>query len=644
MKKLIPILVMIPVMTLIFISCEKDPITERRLDQEMIINNDLSSLARRMHLIEGGRLIPIVPVDHKPAVGALKSAVAPRYEIYLRAEVDPPSYEGKVLQASHIKIVGNNAFVTYNRQGEEYLGGVDVYDVSDIRNPSLIQSVIFPEKDISSIDIDPKGQGNNHFIYLTGAYNLQYHDLDLVTPAVVEKFIANQANQFMHLAEPRQYQDLPSYMGNDVRYNHEGNEAVYSTSGSGGGLTILNNGLRDPRFIPVEYARSIDLDDEWLVVFSAENNNSRLVVMDHDGEIVREIPTGGDHFDDEGKYLEAKSIVRLHNGLAFVAVGTGGMEVYDINSGNKVGSLPRPDILDDEKPLNYVSNGVSVHGDLVLVANGGSGVHIAWNDGTGEMASLGKFTFEYGSSANFIEARDNKIFVATGKGGLKILELVELEPTEPCETLWDRIVEHFPERENIHKEDHPAHSVAQDGLPGTIELLEDAPVYITFIHNGAGWHNQFGYYAYEKDNMPGNAEDLDKEIIYRYVNKDNNSDPRMIGERVRIGGDDHVFTAGTVIGFYIVADAIDPKTQQEREEPDGPRHIVYTTPEFNPDDVRKHVLFLEESCLEIVLGFEDMLDGSDEDFNDIIFSISNGDDEFGNQTNYALDITDLPIL
>ena len=642
MIKLRSIFLVVAVFAFIFTGCEKDPIEDRRLDEEMIINNDQGNLSGRMNLIEGGRLLPIMPVDHGPAVKSLKTTVAPRYEIYLRAEVDPPSHEGKVLQASHIKIVGNNAFVTYNRQGEEYLGGVDVYDVSDIRNPRLIQNVIFPEKDISSIDIDPAGQGNNHFIYLTGAYNLEYHDLDLVSPAVVEKFIANQANQFVHLAEPRQYHDLPSYMGNDVRYYHEGNEAVYATSGSGGGLTILNNGLRDPRYIPVEYARSIDLEGDRLVVFSAERNNSRLVVMDTDGEIIREIPTGGDHFDDDGKYLEAKSIVRLQDGLAFVAVGTGGMEVYDINSGDMVGSLPRPDILNEENPLNYVSNGVSVHGDLVLVANGGSGVHIAWNDGTGEMASLGRFTFEYGSSANFIEARDNKIFVATGKGGLKILELVELEPTEPCETLWERIVELFPERANIHEEDHPAHSVVQDGLPGTIELLEDAPVYITFIHNGAGWHNQFGYYAYHKDNMPETAEDLDKEIIYHYVNKNNVDDEvgREMGERVRLGGDDHDFKAGTVIGFYIVADGINPENLEERD----PRHIVYTTPEFNPDGVRKHVLFLEKSCLEIVLGFEDMLEGSDEDFNDIIFNISNGDDQFGNQTNYALDIPDLPVL
>jgi len=372
--------------------------------------------------------MPVVPVDSVGTLKGLKSeSLHPRYEIYLRAEVDPPVYEGKTLQASHIRIVGNNAFVTYNRQGPEYLGGVDVFDVSDIENPVLIQSVIFPEKDISSIDVDAQGTGNNNFIYLTGAYNPEYDQLGLGSPAVVERFNANKSNMFMHLEEPRQYKDLPSFAGNDVRFNHSGNQVVYITSGSHGGLTILNHGMQFVRYESILYARSIDTDGQHLVVYSAEDN--RLIVMNMDGDIQREITTGGEHFID-GKYLEAKSIVRLRGNLVFVAAGTGGMEVYDINSGARLGSLPRPvEFENADTPLNYVTNGVSVTEDFILVANGGSGIHIAELDDTKSniARSLGKFMFEQGTSANFIEARDNKVFVATGKGGLKILELVEIE-------------------------------------------------------------------------------------------------------------------------------------------------------------------------------------------------------------------------
>ena len=632
---------LLPALLIFLASCEKDPIEDRFRQDIMIIDEDLSRLALRVGKIEGGRLMPIYPVDFDGTLKSQKCDTPPkRYEIYLRAEVAPPVYKGKTLQASHIKIVGNNAFVTYNTRGEEFLGGVDVFDVTDIENPTLIQGVIFPEKDISSIDIDPLGAGNNNFIYLTGAYSPDINELGLRTPAVVERFIANKANQFKHIGEERNYFDLESYAGNDVRHYLHDENRIFVTSGSGGGLSIMGTDLTRRDYIPIPYARSIDTDGTRLVVYSAENN--RLIVMDMDGAVQREIETGGDHFVD-GKYLEAKSIVRLKGDLAFVAAGTGGMEVFNILTGEKTGSLPRPEVPQGaEFPLNYVTNGVSVNNNLILVANGGSGVHIAGHCDKEDIYSIGKFMFEYGSSANFIEARENKVFVATGIGGLKILEIVELEPSEPCATLWPNIVELFPERHSIHEEGHPAHELSAAGLPGTIELLEDGPVYITFIHNGAGWHNQFGYYAYHKDDVPTSPDELEKHIIYQYVNQNSNNEQRNQGERVRLGSDGKIFPAGTIIGFYIIADGWDPIAGKEREEEDI-RHIVYTTPEFNPGGVRKHVLFLEQSCLDIVLGFEDMLEKSDEDFNDIIFTISNGYDAWGNEHNQYLDKSGLPI-
>lgn len=636
---------LIPVLaaTLLFVAaCEKDPIDERMRQDEMIINNDLADLSKRVRVIEDGMLMPVYPVDFKGVATGLKSGQLPvHYEIYLRAEVDPPLSDGKTLQASHIKIVGNYAFVTYNYQGPEYRGGAEVYDVSDIRNPVLISEAIFPKMDISSIDIEPLGAGLNNFVFMTGASDPDIGELTLESAAVTERFIVNSANQFMHLPNPRQYYDMKSYAGNDVRYH---SNMVYATSGSEGGLTILNNGMNKLNEIEIPWARSVDTDGSHLVVFSATEDGSRIYVMDMNGNVITVIEAGGEHFED-GLYLQAKSMVRLHNDLIFAAVGTGGMEVFD-KSGSKLGSLPRPvEYLTADTPLNYVSNGVSVNENLVLVANGGSGVHIAEINEENQLTTLGKFMFEYGSSANFIEARDNKVFVATGKGGLKILEIVPIEPTEPCETLWDRIVELFPERGNIHLEDHPAHEISFEGLPGTIEITEDAPVYITFIHNGAGWHNSFGYYTYPAGSPPASPDDLELEIVYPYVNKyingPNAGQDRVMGDRIRLGGNEQVFEAGTVIGFYIIAQGWDPAGNQYSA---NPKHVVYTTPGFNPEGVRKHVLFLEEQCNNIVLGFEDMLEGSDEDFNDIIFSISNGDDGWGNETNHAIDSEGLPEL
>jgi hypothetical protein len=620
---------------IVITSCEKHPIEDIFNQDEMVINNDLNVLSKRVKINTDNNSLQIFPVDFISTTKSLKSAT--QYQIYLRAEVDPPVHEGRTLQASHIKIVDNYAYVTYNLKGPDYLGGVDIFDVSDIRNPLLISHATFPEKDISSVDVSPLGEGNNNFVYLAGARNLDFDQLELESPAVVERVIVNEANQFKHLDKVRSFYDLPGRTGNDVRYH---SEKVFATSGSDGGLTFLNNGLGMSKFVDIPYTRSVDTDGTNIVVYSAEN--SKLFVYDMEGNRKNEISTGGDHFFND-QYLEAKSIIRLKGDLVFVAAGTGGMEVYNINTGEKAGSLPRPvEYENADTPLNYVSNGVSLNDNLILVANGGSGIHIAEHYNSGEIGTIGKFMFEYGSSANFVEARDNKIFVATGKGGLKILEIVPVEPTETCETLWDRIVELFPETKSIHNSTHPSYDLSDMSLPGTIELTEDAPVYITFIHNGAGWHNSFGYYSYHKDNPPSSVEELialdAREIVYPYVNESANGQKRAMGERIRLGGD-MVFEEGTIIGFYIVAQGWD---RQLKKMVDG-IHTVYTNPAFNPGEDRKHVLFLEESCLDIVLGFEDMLKNGDEDFNDVILIISNGDDVFGNQTNYAIEKEGLPV-
>jgi hypothetical protein len=636
MKESWHFVVVVAAFILLLGSCEKDPVVERPGQEGIIINNNLSLLGKRVNITGGHQIVPLQPVEPATVAKGLKSGHLPvQFEIYLRAEVDAPLHDGKVLQASHIKIAGDHAYVSYNVKGPEYLGGVDIFDVSDIRNPVLVSNVIFPGKDINSIDVGGNGSGNH--VYLAGAANPGLNPSGLMSPALLERFILNSSYQFTETGDHPIHYDLPSYAGNDVRY-HTGN--IFATSGSGGGLSMVDNELDLTGFVNIPYARSVDADGDRLVVFSALE--SKLFVMDMAGGILREINAGGEHFEGD-QYLQAKSIVRLRDNLAFLAAGTGGMEVYNIDTGEKAGSLPRPvEYKKADIPLNYVTNGVSVHNNLILVANGGSGVHIAGLYDGNEIETIGKFMFENGSSANFVEALDNKIFVATGMGGLKILEIVQVEPTEPCETLWERIVELLPEKVNIHRSTHPSHDLSTAGLPGTVELIEDAPVYITFLHNGAGWQNSFGYYSYHKDDAPQTVEELIalgvKEIVYPYVNESANGVTREMGERIRLGGD-RVFEEGTIIGFYIVAQGWSRSRGQMVEG----IHTVYTTPGFNPGGVRKHVLFLEESCLEIVLGFEDALELSDEDFNDVIFIISNGDDAFGNQTNYAIAKEGLPV-
>ncbi len=638
-------------------SCEKDPIEDRIQQDDMIVNNNLSDLNKRVSKAPDDHVISIYPVEDNFRIKSTKrtksTAVSSNYILKLRAEVSPPvSENGTALQASHIKIAGDYAFVTYNVKGDKYLGGLDIFDISDISNPELINNAIFPSRDISSVDVEKLGSaGRNHFVYLTGAQEMGPSDkLGLNSSAVIEKYNLNDRNEFMHIEDGRQHYDLPGFAGNDVRYK---DGTVYATSGSSGGLSILGTGLNLLGFEAIDFARSVDIDGSRVAVFSADGGN--LHIMDvsvtgnpEDVQIseVAVINTGG------ASYPEAKSIVRIKDDFVFVALGDGGMKMYDINSGTLIGYLERPEILDDANPHNYVSNGVSVNDDLVFIANGGSGVHVAQLAGENEIVTVGRMMFEQGSSANFIESFDNKVFVATGLGGLKIIEIVHYdpgsgdlpvddvdpEPTIPCETLYDKIKSLFPERASIH-EGPQADLIGE--VPGTLRLKEKAPVFISFVHNGAGWDNSFGYYTYDADNPPASAEELQLNIIFPDA-KNHGDDKLAPGDRVRLGGPTVEFNANTVIGFFLVAKGWDPGQEKMVKG----IHNIYSDKQFNPEGAQKHVLFLEETCNDIVISFEDQLgtvgSGSDEDFNDMIFVVSNGDDEFGTQVNDAFDIEGLP--
>ncbi len=615
------------------VSCEKDPVESRFKQDEIIVNNNLFLLKKRVNKMHGDHVLPLYPVYFNDDTKSLKSeSVSNNYILKLRAEVSSPVYNNVKLQASHIKIVDNYAFVTYNVQGPEYLGGLDIFDVSDISNPALVSNVIFTSRDINSVDVEIVGSENNKYVYLTGAQNIDSDNPGLASPAVIERYLLKSSNNFGYADDPRQFYDLPSFAGNDVRYY---NGKVYATSGSSGGLSILTPQMTLEEYRAIPFARSVDVDDVRMAVFSADGG--RLHIIGNNNELV--IETGG------GSYPEAKSMARIKGDMVFAALNDQGMKMYDLNTGNLMGHIPRPVEYEYASvPQNYVSNGVSVVDDLILVANGGSGVYVSQLTENNSIVTIGSMMFEYGSSANFVEASDNKLFVATGLGGLKIIEIVKYdpdtgslptddidpEPTIICETLYDKIMDMFPDRESIHQ--GPQSDLIGD-IPGVLRLKEKAPVYITFIKDGAGWYNSLGYFAYDASNPPSTVNDLKKSIVFPNTKKYDGSE-LVTGDRVRIGGPTVEFNENTVIGFFLVAKGWD----EVRQMMIPGIYTLYSDKKFNPDNVQKHVMFLEETCNDIVVCFEDQLASwSDEDFDDLMFVVSNGDDEWGNQVNYAFD-------
>ena len=410
MKKLFIFLAALLITT---IGCKKTdeqssvPSSYSRASKDMLICNNRNALNERISLTYNSTayIFGDVAKTIKSGTGAKSSSVT----IQLIARLLPPEYNGEVLQASHVKIVDHYAYVTYNTQGPRYLGGVDIVDVSSPDDPELISSVLFinPEtnkgKDVNSVDVKfSPSATNNTLLWITGADETR-------DSAFAERYELNSTNQF-ESAQSVNF-SLKGYVGTDVRFY---NDKVYVTSGTGGGLTILDDQMKELSFLDIENARSVDV-----------NKDFEIALGGNPGHLYN--PGSWDHEIGGATDPDAKSILRLYNNFALVALGEEGLKCYDVSSDNPatvVSSLPRPAIPEGASPWDYVTNGVSVSDNgWVYIANGGGGLDIAQIDNDGQLTWMGNIDLL--ASVNFVEANGDYVFVARGTLGLKILKVTE---------------------------------------------------------------------------------------------------------------------------------------------------------------------------------------------------------------------------
>jgi len=153
-----------------------------------------------------------------------------------------------------------------------------------------------------------------------------------------------------------------------------------------------------------------------------------------------------------------------------------------------------------------------------------------------------------------------------------------------------------------------------DDSGSTISLTEEAEVFVTFIHEGAGYKNSFGYFTFDPNSPPQTADDVNEIIVFPNLSYPHLSN----GHRLSLG----TFPAGTHIGFFIAANGFwyDTGVKPSRVP------YYYSLQNLNPEDdpsLKQHlVLLYDEEVSEVILGFEDLpRTWGDNDFNDAVFSI-----------------------
>ena len=162
---------------------------------------------------------------------------------------------------------------------------------------------------------------------------------------------------------------------------------------------------------------------------------------------------------------------------------------------------------------------------------------------------------------------------------------------------------------------------------------DSADVWVTFIHEGAGYRNVLGFYTYKTGTTPATISAISSSmtIIFPNCSYSGSGGGLTSGDKVYIGR----FGPGITIGWFIVSNGFTGSTTGVG---DGVA-TLFSDPQLNPESnesLRRHnVLLVDPTSGKTILGFEDMRrdNGADNDFNDILFSVVSNPVKAINQTN-----------
>ncbi|MBW2960506.1 hypothetical protein [Mesonia aestuariivivens] len=324
------------------------------------------------------------------------------------ASVNPPSIGGTLLKATQVAIHENYAYVSYNVEGDEYKGAIDVIDISDPENPLLASQVIFPNTDINAIVY------SNGNLFVAGANpSLSIEGTD---PALLFRI---GLVQDLPVTNDLTLIDMPGFSGVDVTV--DGNR-IYGVSGDNGVLARYNQNGNLQNSISITDLRAVGINNNQLVALSGTTGvyvyNANNLSQTLNFSTLQDVP-------------EAKRTIAFYNNQLLAAEGTDGVGIYDLNSGNQINTLPLPalnSLPSTIDPAEVVTNAVTTIDNYIIVAQGSAGVSLfeVGNDVT-DVNNVGILDLD--DSANYVKGEGEYLFVANGGGGLKIIKRLTTVPS-----------------------------------------------------------------------------------------------------------------------------------------------------------------------------------------------------------------------
>ena len=186
------------------------------------------------------------------------------------------------------------------------------------------------------------------------------------------------------------------------------------------------------------------------------------------------------------------------------------------------------------------------------------------------------------------------------------------------------ITNSLPERQHVNAH-HPEYLLSS--YQHDLELICEGDVYVTFVHEGAGYKNVLGFYTYNLGSPPATVNDIDTIfVIFPNSSYSNSGGGLQAGNKVNIGS----FPENTGIGWVLAANGWEQSSGTVSEG----YGLYYSERDFNPEpnpNLKQHSVFINDpSRNRALLCFEDIRrdnnggdpSNCDHDFNDCIFYVT----------------------
>lgn len=161
-----------------------------------------------------------------------------------------------------------------------------------------------------------------------------------------------------------------------------------------------------------------------------------------------------------------------------------------------------------------------------------------------------------------------------------------------------------------------------DGRKTTLDILELADVWLTYVHEGAGWRNSIGYYTYPTNEPPSSLAEINKvTILFPNFSGFGSGGDLRSGHKLNIGR----FQPGVTVGIVILSNGWNGSKVEGWHYPlFADKHL---NPEPNPVLQQHNVLLWDNENELFVLGFEDVRRDNipfrcDHDFNDAVMLVT----------------------